>query len=67
MKFEDYFSFEAILGDLVKWQLAGKDVGGTLPPRAAVERGRIRRECLEGFAAVSGSGEIWYNARECKT
>ncbi len=33
MKFEDYFSFEAILGDLVKWRLAGKDVGGTLPPR----------------------------------
>ena len=42
MKFEDYFSFEAILGDLVKWRLAGKDVGGTLPPRAAWKRGGFR-------------------------
>ena len=39
MKFEDYFSFAAILGDLVKWRLAGKDVGGTLPPRADWKRG----------------------------
>jgi hypothetical protein len=33
MRFEDYFSFEAIVRDLVKWRVAGKDVGGTLPPR----------------------------------
>ena len=31
--FEGYFSFEAILGDLMKWRIAGKDVDGTLPPR----------------------------------
>lgn len=42
MKFEDYFSFEAILGDLVKWRLAGKDVSGTLPPRAEWKRGDFR-------------------------
>ena len=33
MRFEDYFSFEAIVRDLVKWRIAGKDVDGTLPPR----------------------------------
>ena len=42
MKFEDYFSFGAILGDLVKWRLAGKDVGGILPPRAEWKRGGLR-------------------------
>ena len=47
MKVEDYFSFEAILGDLVKWRLAGKDVGGTLPPRAEWKRGGFR-ERFEG-------------------
>ena len=38
MKFEEYFSFEAIVGDLVKWRVAGKDVGGTLPARKAWSR-----------------------------
>ena len=38
MKFEEYFSFEAIVGDLVKWRIAGKDVGGTLPARKAWSR-----------------------------
>ena len=42
MKFEDYFSFEAILCDLVKWRLAGKDVGGTLPSRAEWKRDGFR-------------------------
>ena len=32
--FEDYFSFEAILGDLVRWRVVGKKgVGSVLPPR----------------------------------
>lgn len=31
--FEEYFSFEAILGDLIRWRIKGQDVGGTLPPR----------------------------------
>ena len=32
--FEDYFSFEAILGDLVRWRVAGKKgVDSVLPPR----------------------------------
>lgn len=42
MKYEDYLSFEAILGDLVKWRLAGKDVGGALPPRVEWKRGGFR-------------------------
>ena len=52
MKFEDYFSFEAILGDLVKWRLAGKDVGGTLPPRAAWKRGGFRERRGRSAEAV---------------
>ena len=32
--FEDYFSFDALLGDLVQWRVAGnKGVGSVLPPR----------------------------------
>ena len=42
MKFEEYFSFEAILGDLVRWRIRGKDVGGTLPARKAWSRAGIR-------------------------
>ena len=52
MKFEDYFSFAAILGDLVKWRLAGKDVGGTLPPRAAWKRGGFRERRGRSAEAV---------------
>ena len=39
---EEYFSFEAILGDLVKWRIAGKDVGGTLPPRKMWSRAGVK-------------------------
>ena len=42
MKFEEYFSFEAIVGDLVKWRIAGKDVGGTLPPRKMWSRAGVK-------------------------
>lgn len=42
MKFEEYFSFEAILGDLVRWRIRGRDVGGTLPARKAWSRAGIR-------------------------
>ena len=42
MKFEEYFSFEAILGDLVRWRIRGRDVGGTLPARKAGSRAGIR-------------------------
>ena len=52
MKFEDYFSFEAILDDLVKWRLAGKDVGGTLPPRAVWKRGGFRERKGRSAEAV---------------
>ena len=52
MKFEDYFSFEAILGDLVKWRLAAKNVGGTLPPRAAWKRGGFRERKRRNAEAV---------------
>ena len=40
--FEGYFSFEAILGDLVKWRIAGKDVDGTLPPRKMWSRAGVK-------------------------
>ena len=42
VKFGEYFSFEAILGDLVRWRIRGKDVGGTLPARKAWRRSGIR-------------------------
>ena len=42
MKFEEYFSFEAIVRDLVKWRIAGKDVGGTLPPRKMWSRAGVK-------------------------
>ena len=42
MRFEDYFSFEAIVRDLVKWRGAGKDVGGTLPPRKMWSRAGVK-------------------------
>ena len=42
MRFEDYFSFEAIVRDLVKWRVAGKDVGGTLPPRKMWSRAGVK-------------------------
>ena len=35
MAFEDYFSFDAIFGDLIRWRISGRDVGGTLPARKA--------------------------------
>lgn len=38
MAFEDYFSFDAILGDLIRWRIGGRDVGGTLPARKAWSR-----------------------------
>ena len=42
MRFEDYFSLEAIAGDLVRWRLCGKDVGGTLPPRKMWSRAGVK-------------------------
>ncbi|MBR3921833.1 MAG: hypothetical protein IKJ45_01855 [Kiritimatiellae bacterium] len=53
MKFEDYFSFEAILGDLVKWRLAGKDVGGTLPPRKMWSRAGAKERKGHGSMGCS--------------
>ncbi len=32
-KFEEYFSFEEILRDLIRWRVKGQDVGKILPPR----------------------------------
>ena len=42
MTFEEYFSFEAIVGDLIRWRLRGKDVGGTLPPRKMWSRAGVK-------------------------
>lgn len=58
VKFEEYFSFEAILGDLVRWRIRGKDVGGTLPARKAWRRSGIRGR--EGVApAIVRQRAIW--------
>ena len=51
MKFEDYFSFEAIVGDLIRWRLRGKgtrgengrtDVEEVLPPRKMWSRAGVK-------------------------
>lgn len=58
VKFEEYFSFEAILGDLVRWRIRGKDVGGTLPARKAWSRSGIRGR--EGVApAIVRQRAVW--------
>ena len=49
--FEEYFSFEAIVGDLIRWRLRGKgtrgeygrtDVGEVLPPRKMWRRAGVK-------------------------
>ena len=42
-KFEEYFSFEDILGDLIRWRVKGQDVGKTLPPRNEWCRDQVQR------------------------
>ena len=42
-KFEEYFSFEDILGDLIRWRVKGQDVGKTLPPRSEWCREKVQR------------------------
>ena len=51
MKFEDYFSFKAIVGDLIRWRLRGKgtrgengrtDVEEVLPPRKMWSRAGVK-------------------------
>ena len=42
MRFEEYFSFEAIVGDLIRWHLRGKDLGGVLPPRRDWQRAGLK-------------------------
>ena len=62
MKFEAYFSFEAIVGDLVKWRIAGKDVGGTLPPRKMWSRAGVKER--KGVAPdVVRRQAIWRTVR----
>jgi len=64
MKFEEYFSFEAIVGDLVKWRIAGKDVGGTLPARKAWSRAGVKDR--KGVAPeVVRRQAIWRTVRKC--
>lgn len=51
--FDDYFSFDAILGDLIRWRVRAKsrnldELKGMLPPRREWSRGGIReREGLD--------------------
>ena len=62
MKFEEYFSFEAIVGDLVKWRIAGKDVGGTLPARKMWSRAGVKER--KGVAPdVVRKQAIWRTVR----
>ena len=62
MKFEEYFSFEAIVGDLVKWRIAGKDVGGTLPARKMWSRAGVKER--KGVAPdVVRRQAIWRTVR----
>ena len=62
MKFEECFSFEAIVGDLVKWRIAGKDVGGTLPPRKMWSRAGVKER--KGVAPdVVRRQAIWRTVR----
>ena len=62
MKFEEYFSFEAIVGDLVKWRIAGKNVGGTLPARKAWSRAGVKER--KGVAPdVVRRQAIWRTVR----
>lgn len=42
-KFEEYFSFEDILGDLIRWRVKGQDVGKTLPPRSEWCRDKVQK------------------------
>lgn len=52
-KFDEYFSFDAILGDLIRWRVRAKsrnldELKGMLPPRREWSRGGIReREGLD--------------------
>lgn len=42
-KFEEYFSFEDILGDLIRWRAKGQDVGKTLPQRSEWCRDKLQK------------------------
>ena len=42
MKFEDYFSFEAIVNDLIRWRIKRKDVGKVLPSRRMWSRAGVK-------------------------
>ena len=42
-KFEEYFSFKDILGDLIRWRVKGQDVDKTLPPRREWCRDKVQR------------------------
>ena len=65
VKFEEYFSFEAILGDLVRWRIRGKDVGGTLPARKAWRRSGIRGR--EGVApAIVRQRAVWWTVNRLR-
>lgn len=71
MEFEEYFSFEAIVGDLVRWRVKGKgtvdengrrDVERVLPPRRAWSRvGAKAREGIDPEAVRKQA--IWRTVR----
>ena len=74
MEFEEYFSFEAIVGDLIRWRVKGKgavdengrrDVEKVLPPRRAWSRaGAKAREGVDPEAVRKQA--VWRTVRrEC--
>ena len=73
MKFEAYFSFEAIVGDLIRWRVKGKgtldengrrDVEKVLPARKAWCRAGVKER--KGVAPeVVRRQAIWRTVRKC--
>lgn len=74
MNFDEYFSFEAILGDLIRWRIKGRDVDKTLPARKDWKRagihGRekmssadVRREAIRRIGRAGGRRQPQDTAR----
>ena len=73
MKFEEYFSFEAILGDLIRWRVNGKgtrdengrrDVEKVLPARRAWCRAGVKDR--KGVAPeVVRRQAVWRTVGKC--
>ena len=65
-EFEEYFSFEAIVGDLIRWRVKGRDVGKVLPSRR--EWSRAGAKAREGVSPEAVRRQSIWRAvmRECE-